>query len=97
MLGHVFVAGYAGVGYGIEEDGVSIASIVLTGQVDFMINLDPAGDGIFGALLHQDMTAQLSLSNVSLEISKSVHVQRPTACLSGQPCCHLIRLVKISG
>ncbi len=49
VLGHVFVAGYAGVGYGIEEDGVSIASITLTGAVDFMINLDPAGDGIFGA------------------------------------------------
>ena len=49
VLGHVYVAGYAGVGYGIEEDGVSIASITLTGAVDFMINLDPSGDGIFGA------------------------------------------------
>ena len=49
VMGHVYVAGYAGVGYGLEEDGVSIASITLTGAVDFMINLDPSNDGIFGA------------------------------------------------
>jgi hypothetical protein len=27
VLGHVYMAGYVGTGYGLEEDGVSIASI----------------------------------------------------------------------
>ena len=27
VLGHVYMAGYVGIGYGLEEDGVSIASI----------------------------------------------------------------------
>jgi hypothetical protein len=51
VTGHAYAAGYAAVGYGLEEDGISIASITLTDAVDFMINLDPDGDGIFGALI----------------------------------------------
>ena len=52
VLGHVYVAGYVAFGYGLEEDGISIASITVTDSVDIMMNLDPDGDGIFGAPHH---------------------------------------------
>ncbi len=56
VLGHMYVAGHAAVDYGIKKNGVSIFSIALTGAVDVMVNLDPSGDGVFGAHPAANMT-----------------------------------------
>ena len=50
MVGHVYVYGNATLSYGLTVSKVDIFEISAGGPVSMMINLDPAGDGIFGAI-----------------------------------------------
>ena len=76
VTGHAYVAGYAAVGYGLEEDGVSIASITLTDAVDFMINLDPDDDGIFDGEL---ISGQPDISVCAVAVHQPQASSRGTA------------------